>query len=136
MSEATPFSSYQEAFHVTLASEKLGLLAQEIKTERPHGITDELREALEAVLQTLHIEKAQDIIQRLEQSLQAGYHDRVHEFLTDLAKMRHNEFAQELLHDLTLRHLGAGVVLNRDIDATKVGRHILGLTDSAPEAAE
>lgn len=129
MSEASHFSDFKESLTIKLVAEKLGLMAQSLQAERPRQFAEETREEIHQALTALKIERAQEIIDQLERALASGYHDLVHEFLSNVAKMRQSEFAQELLHDITLRHVGAGLVLNRDIDPSKVGRQVLGLSE-------
>ncbi len=129
MSEQSHFTDFKESLHIKLLAEKLGLLAYSIQAERPRQLAEEIKEELLQTFQALRIERSQEIVEQLERALQAGYHDLVQEFLANVAKMRHAEFAQELLQDITLRHVGAGMVLNRDINPGKVGRQVLGLAD-------
>lgn len=127
MSEYTHFSESSFSSEAKRIGENLSLLAGHIRLEKPKHFSDELKSVIVDALLYLKIEKAHDIAATLERALKEGNHDLVHEFLNDIAKMQHSEFAQELSQSGRARRAGPGIVLNRNLG--KVGRQILGLSE-------
>jgi hypothetical protein len=127
MSEYTHFSESNFSSEAKRIGENLSQLAGHIRLEKPKRFSDELKTVIVDALLYLKIEKAHEIAATLERALMEGNHDLVHEFLNDIAKMQHSEFAQELFQSGRARRAGPGTVLNRNLG--KVGRQILGLAE-------
>ncbi len=76
--------------------------------ERPstHAFAQEAREAfhdaLKDLLKELNPAHIEEVVEHLEERLKRGQHDLVVEFLSNLAKLQHADFAQEFLRFQTV----------------------------------
>lgn len=130
MSELQPHLSQESVKKPRLAAhEQLGVLSTEIAQSRPKRIDEGMKETLTHLLLSLRIERAHAVVKQLEYHILEGRHDVAADFLNDLIKMRQREFGQELLHTVFPRRLGAGIVLQRDIN--RLGRLIMNFSPQA-----
>jgi hypothetical protein len=127
MSEVSHFSDFDPSADPARVGDKLGLVAHKIRTEKPKELPTEVHEFIVDALKFFNIQKAHELVARLEQLIIEGNHDLVHEILIDVNKLQHSEFAQEILSGSRTRHAGPGLVLNRDIG--KIGQQVLDFAE-------
>lgn len=128
MGETAQYTNFDPSSNPKLLAEKISSVALHVRQEKPEKLSEEIKAYLTEALLFLHIERAHEVISKLEQAIAGGNHDLVHDFLVDISKMRYSEFAQELLQSaVRSRHTGPGLVLNRNLG--RVGRQVIGFAE-------
>lgn len=127
MSEISHFTDFDPSADPGRVGEKLSLVAHHIRVEKPRVLPTEVHDFLIDAVKFFKIEKAHELVSRLERAIAEGNHDLVHEVLTNLNKMQYSEFAQELLSGSRTRHAGPGLVLDRDLG--RIGQQVIGFAE-------